>query len=1123
MSDLLNRLKRLPKEKRAHLLKHLRSDVEKNHLQKPELVRRERGDYVVASYQQEQLWFIDQFSSGGRARNNVASIFFINQALNVQVLNRALQEIVQRHESLRTRFKNVNGLVNQEIVPHIIVNLPVMDLRGVPAERREQELERISKEESAKPFDLENGPVFRYLLFHLQENEYALLWVAHHIVWDPGSLDVFKRELLALYDAFLKGEPSPLEDLAIQYADFAIWQKEVLQGKRLQSLKDFWKEQLKGLEVTEIPTDYPRPKQVSYEGARVYHPVNSDLLPRIKELSRRQGTTLYMTLLAAFKVLLHHYTGSDDIVVGTPGENRPHPDLEKLIGFFVNMLVLRTNLNGDITFIELLNRVRETALEAFTHQDLPFEKVVETVNPVRDSSRHPLFQIEFTLQSLESKTDKKEDGLVLSHKLIHDSGSRFDLSFIVQENPNNLVFIVEYNTKLFKEITIQRLMIGLERVLERVVDQPEQRISEISPLSQVDLKLLMEEWGKGPERPIPQITLHKAFEDQVRKTPYNTAISFEDTRISYKDLKVRVNKLAHYLINKGVMPQDRVGICVERSIEMVVAILATLKVGGTYIPMEPTYPQERINFILSDAGAKFVITQDHLRERFPSCHLVIVQNESEEFSNQPSADLPETVDPTSLAYIIYTSGSTGKPKGVMIEHRSVINFILAISEAYGITSQDRILQFASIGFDVSVFDIFTALLTGAELCIANDLEKKSPDHLKAMMNAKGVTVAELPPALLPMLDPDKLQTIRLVSVGGEAFSGDLVNEWATPTRRFMNGYGPTETTVAVVLMDCQGKWETSPPIGRPLANHQVFVLNNSLKPVPVGVAGELYITGVGLARGYVNRPDLTEEVFIRNPFSDEPESRLYKTGDLVRWNIEGQLEFLGRTDRQIKIRGFRVELGEIESVLVEHPDILQAVIEVHDDKQRGRQLVAYIVMKDGRTPELPKIREYLLERLPTYMVPSRIMTIPSIPLTSNGKIDRRALPSPDDMVPLTQDDIQLPTNEIEERVAKDVFQVLLGINQVNIHGNFFDLGGNSLQAIQVVSRIREIFGVDISLVEFFQSPTIANVANLVMKYQEQQTAARMKIMETLDQIEALSEEDAELYIQKLQETGGVLN
>ncbi|MEE3956204.1 amino acid adenylation domain-containing protein [Peribacillus frigoritolerans] len=621
-------------------------------------------------------------------------------------------------------------------------------------------------------------------------------------------------------------------------------------------------------------------------------------------------------------------------------------------------------------------------------------------------------------------------------------------------------------------------------------------------LSEEEYRLVTKVWSKGETLDIPEMTIHKAFEEQVFKSPHKTAITFSNQSLSYEELNNKANQLANYLKKQGVESETFVAIYLERSLDMIISVLAILKAGGAYIPIDPAYPEERISHILSDSQAKIIITDKQLQNKI--VHLkstsVLVYEELAQISSYPIHNLNTYVDLKNLAYIIYTSGSTGIPKGVQIEHQSLINFIFSISKDYEITNKDTVMQFASLGFDVSVFDIFVSLGTGATLCIANEVERKSPEQFTELMQMRGVTVAELPPALLPLLNPDDFPSLRLVSVGGEKFSGDLVSKWASTERRFMNGYGPTETTVAVTLFDCKGQWNKNPPIGRPIYNVEAYVLNNELKPVPVGTPGELHIGGKCLARGYLNREDLTTEKFVRNPFNNDSKSRIYKTGDLVRWLRDGNLEILGRVDRQIKIRGFRVELEEIETAILEYPNIRQTTVGTFDDVNRDRQLIAYIVLDDQNTFNMKKLRESLAQKIPKYMIPARFIEIQSIPLTPNGKVDHNALPKPDDSRP-DDDSYVEPRNEIELRIANDIFSPILGIKQIGATDNFFDLGGNSLQATLVISQVRKSFGIDVNLIDFFQSPIVESLAELVKQKEEFNDHKRIDVIRELNEIE----------------------
>lgn len=1108
MSDLASKLAKLPKDKKAAMIAMLKGTGDKSK-QKNELVARKSGDKIQASYQQEQLWFIDSLAEGNN-QNNVSSLITLTGELNVMKLENSLNTIIKRHEALRTHFLDEEGIVKQVIKQWMFYELETVDLTN-----SNQKLDEILKMKSSKPFNLEEGPLFRALLIKASEEKHHLLWVSHHIIWDAWSYTVFMNELTNLYNST---SATKLEDLTIQYPDFSLWQREHLTGNRLDELNKFWKEKMANTEVTELMTDFPRPKELNLEGSRYKKALSKDVLEKMKYLAEQAGTTQYMTLLAAFKILLSKYTQQEEIVVGTPSANRVNSQVEKLIGFFVNMVPIKTNISMDLTFRNTLSVVKDSVLESFNNQDLPFEKIVAAANPKRETSRHPLFQIEFTSESMVGDDLPKMDKLKIDHETLHDSGSRFDMSFITYESNGELVVVVEYNRNLFKEETIKQFVDSYESALLTLCTSPDIKLDQLILLNPASLEKLTKIWSHGENTDILNKNLVEVFEEIVLKYPNSVAVTFKDRSLTYRELNNEVNKLARHLNMKGVNDETFVGICLNRSIEMITSLLAILKSGGTYIPIDAGYPQDRIEHILTDSKVDIVISEESLISKLGSSvtSIILVDSDKYKIEKESTSNLGLNINPKNLAYILYTSGSTGKPKGVMIEHVSVVNFIKSISKDYEITDRDTLIQFALLGFDVSVFEIFSALLNGAKLCIADNNERISPEDLTALLKHENVTVAELPPALLPLLNPEELSSLRLVSVGGEAPSGVLVEQWANEKRKFYNGYGPTETTVAVTLMDCKGKYLKTPPIGKPMDNHSAFILDKNLNPVPQGVPGELHIGGIGVARGYLNRADLTAEKFIKSPFKCTFGDRLYKTGDLVRWLSDGNIEFLGRIDRQVKIRGFRIELEEIENVLKSHPAIINAVVVDVNHEEYGKKLVAYIITseKDVITKEL---LEYTKSKLPYYMIPFQFLKVESIPLSPNGKVNRSKLPQPNYEELGQGESVKKPMDEIEEEIAFNIFRNVLGVKMVSVDVSFFDLGGNSLQATQIVSKIRKTFNIEMTLAEFFNNTTVEKLSIIVRERQKESSGEQQRLLDTLNSIEALTDEQVMEKLKEIQE------
>jgi amino acid adenylation domain-containing protein len=1117
MGDSAAVLSGLPKDKRLQLLDRLQERLAQAAAGQNIAPRDREAGPPPLSFAQQRLWFLDQYTPGNPVYN-VPLIMRLAGPLDVAALEAALGEIVRRHEVLRTTFATADEKPVQVVAPALGLTVAVTDLSHLPGAEREAEAQRLATAEARRPFDLASGPLVRAGLLRLGAEEHVLLLSMHHIVSDGWSLGVMMRELVTLYEAFRAGQPSRLPELPIQYADFAAWQRQWLRGDVLEEQLGYWKDKLGGdLAVLDLPSDRPRPAAQTFRGATLGWLFPSDLVESLKALSRQEGVTLFMTLVAGFQALLLRYAGQDDVTVGTSIANRNRAEIEPLIGFFVNMLVLRTDLSGDPTFRELLHRVREVTLGAYAHQDLPFEKIVDVLRPERDPSRTPLFQAVLTLLNAPAQ-EFRVPGLTVSGLDVVTETSRFDLSLTMNDTGRGLSAVAEYSTDLFDEATIARLFRHFQNLLTAAVADPGRRLSGLDVMEAAEKREMLVAWN-DTRRDFMCACAHELFEAQVERTPDGVAATFEGRQLTYRELNRRANQLAHHLRRLGVGPETLVAICVERSLEMVVGVMGVLKAGGAYLPLDPTYPKDRLQFMLEDAAAPVLLTQERLLPLLPEHGArVICLDAGWDAIAGESADNPENVaTPASLAYVIYTSGSTGKPKGVLIEHRAVANFIASTTSIFEVTPRDRILQFASLCFDVSVFEMFTALLSGATLVLGSRETLLSPPALTQLMKEQGVTITDLPPAMMTLLPAEEFTTERIVFVGGEAFSGDLVNRWALPGRHFYNGYGPTESTVTMTLKECLGTWTQSPPIGKPMPNHRVYILDRHLNPVPVGVPGEMYIGGTGLARGYLNRPDLTEAAFIANPFGAEPGARLYRTGDLARFLPNGDIDFLGRVDNQVKIRGFRIELGEVEAALSKHPAVKQAVVQAREDTPGAKRLVAYLLVEPGAAPSVGDLRAFLGRHLPGYMVPSAFVMLESLPLTQSGKVDLRALPVPPVDRPDLGQEFVAPRTPVEEMLAGTIFAGVLGVENVGVDDNFFELGGNSLQATQLISRIRSTFHIEIPLRVVFESPTVAGLATAIEQHQAAQNADGQQL-DLLAEIESLTEEEAEKLLARERES-----
>ncbi|BAZ30184.1 amino acid adenylation domain protein [Cylindrospermum sp. NIES-4074] len=916
------------------------------------------------SFAQQRLWFLDQFESGSSFYNVTAAVL-LQGNLNVSVLKRSFQEIVNRHEALRTTFTTVDGQPVQVVYPAVELQMPVIDLRTLLQAEQEAEIKRLATEEAHKPFNIAQGSLLRTTLLQLEEQKHVLLFTMHHIIFDGWSIGVLLKELATLYEAFAASKPSPLPELQIQYADFAVWQRDWLQEERLQSLLDYWKNQLKDAPpLLELPTDRPRPAVQTFRGAQQSFFLPKTLAEALKNLSRQEGATLFMTLLAAFKTLLYRYTGQTDILVGSPIANRNRPEIQDLIGFFVNTLVLRTNVSGHLNFRELLAQLREVTLAAYEHQDLPFEKLVEELKLKRDLSYNPLFQVSIALQNSPLPTQSLP-GLSLTILNIDNQTSKFDLFINLEEKSEGINGFFEYNTDLFDAATISRMLEHYQNILTAIVANPEQRISDLPLLSAREQHQLLVEWNNTKaEYPQEQCIPH-LFEAQVEKTPDAIAVVFEEQTLTYRELNHKANQLAHYLQNLGVKPEVLVGICVERSLEMIIGLLGILKAGGAYVPIDPAYPSERLAFMLEDAQTPVLLTQQKLIEKLPTSGVKVICLDAdwEKIALESTENTVSDVHLHNLAYVIYTSGSTGKPKGAMNTHQGICNRLLWMQDTYQLTASDRILQKTPFSFDVSVWEFFWTLLTGARLVVAKPEGHKDSAYLLQVIAEHQITTMHFVPSMLQVfLESQGLETcncLQQVMCSGEALPFELQQRFFTrlPQAKLHNLYGPTEAAIDVTFWECQQHSERNlVPIGRPIANTQLYILDPNLQLVPIGVSGELHIGGYGLARGYLNRQELTQEKFIPHPFLTEPGTNLlpeegmsvlspslYKTGDLARYLPDGNIEYLGRIDHQVKIRGFRIELGEIEAVLNQNSAIEQAVVMAREDEPGNKRLVAYVV------------------------------------------------------------------------------------------------------------------------------------------------------------------------------------
>jgi amino acid adenylation domain-containing protein len=1050
------------------------------------------GDTIPLSYAQQQLWLLDQLEPKSPLYNEFELYPFMDR-LDRRALERSLTELLRRHEVLRTTFQVVEGEPVQVIGTATEMTLDVIDVSRQPnpaPAAREHCLTEVQR-----PFDLAKGPLFRAALVKLGPEEHWLLLSMHHVVTDAWSMDVLRKELRELYAAFAAGEPSRLPALPVQYADYAAWQRQRMQGEVLQRELEYWKQQLAGApDVMGLPTDRPRPRVQSYRGATQYRMLPAALAAGLRDLGQRQGATLFMTILAGFGVLLHRYTGEADLVVGSPVGNRSQPDVAGLLGYFVNTLALRVRVAGAERFRELLARVRDVTLSAYEHQELPFEKLVAELRPQRALSHNPLFQVLFSHQVVSEPMPVPEWQPIIPV-------AKFDLALFVRDAGDRIGLACEYSTDLFEDATVSRLLDNLLVLLEALVEDPGQRVADLPLLAPAERQRVLVEWNQTAAPYQREACLHQLFEAQVGRTPNAVAARFGGEILTYSELNRRANQLAHHLHDHGVAPEVYVGLCLERSLDLLVGLLAVLKAGGAYVPLDAAYPRERLAFMLRDAGIQLVVTQLSLLPALPegAAACICLDRDADAIAGRPDSDPDAGAGAENLAYIIYTSGSTGTPKGVAMPHRPPVNLIAWQTQRSGLSRPRTVLQFAPVSFDVSVQEIFSALSCGATVVLVPEEIRKDPLALASYVEANAVQRLFIPVAALhqlaelPLGDRHKLREISDVITAGEQLqvTAAVRSLFASlPHASLHNHYGPAETH-AVTSYQLDGppsSWPSAPPIGRPISNARLYVLDAELEPVPMGVAGDIYIGGDSVARGYLGRPALTADRFIPDPFSPQPGARMYRTGDRGRIRDGGVIEFLGRLDHQVKVRGFRIELGEIEAVIGQHPGVVEAAVAIHDNSPPpagdggsrvgapDRRLVAYVVLGVAGKPGAAELRQFLRDRLPDYMVPNVFVELDRLPMTPSGKVDRRALPRPDrGRRDLDRRFVAAVTDV--ERTIVDAWAEVLGVERVGLDDNFFDLGGHSLLATQVVVRLRARLNVDLGVRDLFDAPTARELAH----------------------------------------------
>ncbi|HEX8176350.1 MAG TPA: amino acid adenylation domain-containing protein, partial [Pyrinomonadaceae bacterium] len=1077
MSDVRTDLASLSPQRKRLLELLLRQESAKAAPPMTAIQRRGTDNNLPLSFAQQRLWFLEQLDPGNTAYIMDTAVRLFGR-LDTHVLERTLNEIIRRHEVLHTQFEFHEGKPAQVITPTAYIHLPLIDLGALADTTRQNLLQQLRDAEAQRPFELERAPLLRATLLRLSTTEHVLLFTMHHIISDAWSMALLVREVASLYTAFMAGKPSPLRELPIQYADYAVWQREWLSGEVLDEQLQYWREQLEGAPTElSLPTDRRRPSVPTHRGARYDFSLQAELSEELRELSRREGVTLFMTLLAGWSLLLGRYAAVEDVLVGTPIAGRTRAEVEDLIGFFVNTLVMRVRWESKWRVEELLKAVREVSLGGYSHQEVPFERLVEEMQVERSLSRSPLFQVAFMLQNAPVES-LELPGLTLEQIPTKRDKAVFDLSLVLQETGRALSGYLLYDTELFDETTIERMLEHWQILLRGMAKGLGQSVIELPMMSEAERRQVLLQWNDTRSGYPREACVHQLFESQVLATPEAVALVFEDEQVTYAELNRRANQLAHYLQSLGVGLEVPVGISLERSIEMVVGMLAILKAGGFYVPLDASYPIARVKWMLEDAGISVLLTDKHLLELLPASNVITVclDTDREVVAQQSQKNLDNQAHAENLAYLIYTSGSTGQAKGVAVSHRA-INRLVINTDYVRLSPGDTVAQASNSSFDAITFELWGALLNGARLVILSKDVALSPNELGSRISLHRINTMFLTTALFNQLVrsvPTAFKGMRQLLTGGEQVEPKSMEEVLSQggLERLLHVYGPTETTTYASWYEVKeiASDAVTVPIGRPIANTEFYVLDTNMRPVPIGVPGELYIGGDGVARGYWQRAELTAEKFVPHPWSDEGGQRLYRTGDQVRYLADGSIEFLGRLDYQVKVRGFRIELGEIEAALLSHPLLREAVVVMREDEPGDKRIVAYVVCDEKTNLPPDKLRSFLRENLPHYMLPASFEYLEKLPLTPNGKVDRRALPIPDPTRPEIGDYVA-PRTPTEEILAS-LWSKLLGVERVGVSDNFFELGGHSLLATQMNSWVRDTFKVEMPLAVLFEQPTI---------------------------------------------------
>ena len=1072
-------------DKQALIRKYMQSRVSEKTECAPSIPRRAESGPAPLSFAQEQIWLHCQFA---KDLYNESVTIYRRGALDISTLQRALNEMVRRHEAWRTTFRLVDGRPMQVVNATSELPIEIIDLKKLSAEKQEAESLRLARERVRAVYDMERGPLVRATLMQLGEQDYRLYLFLHHIIFDGFSVyNVLLPELLKVYNAFLAREASPLPELRLQYSDFAQWQRDSIKQDELNESREFWATQLNGeVPVLELPTDRPRPAIQSFRGAMHRFALTPSLSASLHELANQEHTSFFVVALSCFAALLRRYSLQEDFVIGTVTSGRKHSELEALLGCFQNPLALRLKLGGDPSFREMLAYTRDITLQALAHDSAPFERLVNELSVRRDTSRNPIFNVMF---SLAPPTPAYEAGWDLNQLDLDTGTAKFDLDLELDDRPAGLQGRFVYCTDLFEASTIERMAGHFQTMIEAIVTNPDQRVSCLPMLSSKERRQFSE-WNRTEAEYPRQSCMHELVEAQAERTPAASAVEHGGQSLNYRELNERANQLAHFLRKHGVGSESKVGICLRRSLELPVALLAVLKAGGACVPLDPAYPKERLTYMLEDSGTSLVLTQPGLLAEVTDFDAEVINLEADwKLFAAESREHPRSgAKPESLAYVIYTSGSTGKPRGVLLTHGGVVNHNVAASKIFGLTPADRMSQFASISFDIAIEEIFPTWISGGALVVREEDASLAIGDFLRWVEEKRVTALDLPTAywheMVRELSESKMtlpKSLRIVIVGGEKASSAALMEWRKitgPRVRWVNTYGPTETSVIVSSFEPTFGEEIPAvlPIGRPIANTKIYILSKTLHPLPVGIAGDLYISGPGLARGYHNRPEITAEKFVDDPFI--PGARMYKTGDLARYLADGNIEFAGRTDDQVKIRGYRVELEEIEAVLGAHSGVHEVVVMARENASGEKTLVSYLVPSREQVPTASELRTYLKQKLPHYMIPSAFVLLETMPKTPNGKVDKRALPAPKAADFAETQEYVAPTNELEAQLAK-IWETVLDKTPVGIRDNFFELGGHSLLAARLMHRIEQQLGERLPLAALLQAPTIEQLAKIL--------------------------------------------